>query len=533
MASLLCAWSPAAAGQQAPQPSAPAGGPAPAAAQTAEPAGTDAGTGPAEDSPRVSLQHYLDLCRDGEYGRAARYLDIPADEQDRAPSLARRLKAVLESAHLVRSRFRLGPPDGDPNDGLPPGTDQLGTIPGGSGNPAEPVRFVRHETPDGAIWNFSRATVERIDGWYYRLENRWALEYLPAPLLRPGPKDLLWWQWAALPLLLLIAWGIGRLLSSITQSILKRLALRTRSHWDDLIVDRIVGPLTLAWMLFGTYLLVPWLDLYEPAEVFVNQTLRVGVFLVFFWSMLRTADILGRMITTSPRTTDLPALRSLVPLGVRSVKVAIIAMGAIAVISDLGYPVTSLLAGLSIGGLALALAAQKTGENIFGAFSLGVDQPFREGDFVKIEDFVGTVETVGLRSTRFRTLDRTLISIPNGKLADMRLESFTARDRLRLACTVGLVYGTTAAQMRQVLDGLEKVLRDHPKIWPDAIVVRFKEFGASSMDIEIMAWFLTSVWSEFQLIRQEVLLQFMEVVEGAGTSFAFPTRTVHLVRDDD
>ncbi|MEW5917039.1 MAG: mechanosensitive ion channel family protein, partial [Gemmatimonadota bacterium] len=108
------------------------------------------------------------------------------------------------------------------------------------------------------------------------------------------------------------------------------------------------------------------------------------------------------------------------------------------------------------------------------------------------------------------------------------LESFTARDRKRLATVIGLVYETTAAQMRAVLAGFEQTLRAHPKIWPDAVVVRFREFAASSLDIEVMAWFQTSEWSEFQLIRQDILLQFMEVVERAGTSIAFPTQTIHL-----
>jgi MscS family membrane protein len=147
---------------------------------------------------------------------------------------------------------------------------------------------------------------------------------------------------------------------------------------------------------------------------------------------------------------------------------------------------------------------------------------------VKIEDFVATVEAIGLRSTRFRTLDRTIVTLPNGRLADMRLESFTARDRLRLATVIGLVYDTTSQQMREVLQGFERVLRAHPMIYADAVVVRFREFAASSLDIEIMAWFLTSNWAEFQLIRQEVLLQFMDVVERAGTSFAFPTQTLHI-----
>jgi MscS family membrane protein len=221
----------------------------------------------------------------------------------------------------------------------------------------------------------------------------------------------------------------------------------------------------------------------------------------------------------------------LIPLGRRVVKVLVVAMAAIAILSELGYPVASLVAGLGIGGLALALAAQKTVENLFGAFSIGVDQPFREGDFVKIEDFVGTVEAVGLRSTQFRTLDRTLITIPNGRLADMRVESFAARDRIRLFCVLGLVYSTTPAQMRAILAELERLLRAHEKIWPDSLTVRFREFAASSLDIEIMAWFQTQDWNEFLAIRQELFLGFMDLVERAGSSFAFPTRTIHHVQE--
>src|SRR5262249_15519790 len=160
---------------------------------------------------------------------------------------------------------------------------------------------------------------------------------------------------------------------------------------------------------------------------------------------------------------------------------------------------------------AFALAAQKTVENLFGAFSIGIDQPIREGDFVNIDGVTGTVEAIGLRSTRIRTLDRTLISIPNGKLAEMRLESFAARDRLRLACTLGLVRTTSAKQMREVLAGLARVLREHPKIFPEGITVQFKQIAMSSLDVDVMAWFSTTDANEFQTIRQEVLLEFMEV----------------------
>jgi MscS family membrane protein len=119
--------------------------------------------------------------------------------------------------------------------------------------------------------------------------------------------------------------------------------------------------------------------------------------------------------------------------------------------------------------------------------------------------------------------------MPNGKLADARVESYSARDRIRLACTLGLEYGTTAAQLRQVLTGVERVLREHPKIWPENVVVRFAELGGSALNVEVMAWFKTTDFEEFRVIREDVLLRFMEVVEQAGSGFAFPTQTVHVV----
>jgi MscS family membrane protein len=189
--------------------------------------------------------------------------------------------------------------------------------------------------------------------------------------------------------------------------------------------------------------------------------------------------------------------------------------------------VASILAGIGIGGLGLALAAQKTVENLFGSVSLAADEAIRLGDTVRIDDMLGTVEGIGLRSTQIRTLDRTLVTIPNGLLAGLRIESLTARDRMRLLSTLGLVYGTTAAQMRQVLESCERILRAHPKIWPHDLSVRFKELGPSSLNVEVMAWF-EAPWDEFTLIRQEVLLRFLEAVEAAGTSLAYPTQTVHV-----
>ena len=352
--------------------------------------------------------------------------------------------------------------------------------------------------------------------------------HLPDWLLFPLPGGAELWQAllaiAAIPL----AWVLALLVLRPILAIVARLAGNTSSTLDDQLVATLRGPGRL--LVAGLLLRPAWgiLEVPEAQGKALKTGLSALVVLALFWGALRAITLLFDRATASAGALARPGARPLLAVAARAARVAVVALGGLTALSELGYPVGSLLAGLGLGGLAFALAAQKTVENLFGAVSLAVDQPFREGDFVRVEDFVGHVELIGMRSTRFRTLDRTLIAIPNGKLADSRLESFAARDRLRLACTVQLVYQTTAAQLRQVLEGLERVLRAHPKIWPEAVVVRFKELGASSLDIEVMAWFQTSDWGEFQLIRQDVLISFMEVVEKVGSSFAYPTQTVHL-----
>jgi MscS family membrane protein len=336
------------------------------------------------------------------------------------------------------------------------------------------------------------------------------------------------WDWLRLALVVAVAAIAGRLARRSLGALLLGLAKRTSSDWDDFVVDRIAGPLGGAATLVILSLSSPLLVLTEHGQAMLSRGIRAAFVAVLFWTIWRIIDVVRLMIARSAWAEDVPSSRALLPLGARVFKVAILAIAAATVLSLFGFPVASLLAGLGIGGLALALAAQKTVENLFGSFSIAIDQPFREGDFVKVDDFVGTVERIGLRSTRFRTLDRTIVSLPNGKLADMRLESFTERDRMRLSATIGLVYETSGSQMREVLAGIERVLREHPLIWPDAVVVRFSALASSSLDIEVMAWFRTREWSEFQLVRQDLLLQFIDVVTAAGTAFAFPTQTIHV-----
>jgi MscS family membrane protein len=355
------------------------------------------------------------------------------------------------------------------------------------------------------------------------------VEHLPAPLLAPGPGGLLLWQWLALPVLLVVALALGSALGWVTRRFLGHLAARTRTTWDDVLLERI-APLTALWAIAIVVGLQPMLALPDGAERVLQRCLRVATYLVVFWAGFRSVGVAFAVAAQAPWTRASPSLAGLLPFARRLTKGIIIVLGGVAALNELGFQVASLLAGLGIGGIALALAAQKTVENLFGSFSIGVDQPFREGDFVKIEDFTGTVERIGMRSTRFRTLDRTVITMPNGRLSETRTETFAARDRIRLLANLALVYGTTAAQLREVIAGIEQALRAHPKIFKEGIGVRFTALGESALNVEVTAWFETADWDEFCAIRTEVLLGFMEIVERAGTSFAFPTRTVYLVR---
>jgi MscS family membrane protein len=498
-----------------------------AAAEAAEPEEPEI----APDSPRASLQAYLEEGRAGEWEKASRHLVLPESRKAEGPTLAERLKAVLDR-HVWFDLEKISPASGgNRDDGLSPSVEKVAEIPVGAER-TQPVYMVRRTDDAGRFWAFSPNTVRRIDGWYDQLEDRWIRDRLPEALLLPGPLGiLLRWQWIALPLLLLGAWALGRLLGRVTQVFLGRVFARTRTEWDDKLLKRVGPPLTFAWGLAVFYVGLPSLSLTARAAGLFHSLVGAGAVIVVFWALWRSVEVIAEILVSSPWAEASPSARNLLAIGANLTKGVIAGAGAVAVLSAFGYPVTTLLAGLGIGGLAFAFGAQKTVENLFGSISLAVDQPFRVGDFVKVEDFVGTVEEIGIRSTRFRTLDRTVISIPNGNLSDQRLETFAARDRMCLAATIGVEYRTTHAQMQEVLDGFERVLREHPKIWPDAVVVKFKEFGPSSLDIEIMAWFQVPTWADFQECRQEVLLGFMKVVEDAGTGFAFPTRTVHLINE--
>jgi MscS family membrane protein len=205
----------------------------------------------------------------------------------------------------------------------------------------------------------------------------------------------------------------------------------------------------------------------------------------------------------------------------------LLALGA----DRLGVPVYGIVAGLGIGGLAIALSAQPTIENLIGGLNLFADKPIRVGDVCKYGSDTGTVETIGIRSTRIRAIDRTVSTIPNGVLAKMSIVNLSRRDCLLIQTVIGLRYETSPQQLRDVLVKLRERLHGHPRVVYDTARARFVALGDSSLDIQVFAYVTTNDWVEFLGIQEDILLQLIDVIEGSGAAMAFPSQTLYLGRD--
>ncbi len=482
----------------------------------------------AYDSPRASLIEFEALCRAGRLADAARYLELPEETPPaEGQRLARRLKAILD--------FNIPDPakvssssGGRLDDGLPPDIEEIGVVFTSSADRAEQIKMVRREWRGRFVWVFTRGTVSRIDRWYDSLPDHALRERLPAEFFLPGPSGILWWQWIALLLVLPVVVVLGHVFGWGTRRVLLKLAQQTKTQWDEIFVRRLKGPIALGWGILLLFLSLYFLKLNAAGFDLIVRVLQTAAAIWFFWILVKAVRLGSDVAAVSDWARTNPNAPSILTFGVRAGEFLVVALGVLVSLSAFGVNVASVLAGLGIGGIAIALAGQKTVENLFGSVSIAVDQPLKVGDWVKIGDIQGSVELIGLRSTRIRTPDRTVVTIPNGKLADREIETFAPRDRFRLAVTIGLDYGTKAAAMRQILAGFEKVLRDNPRIWPDDVRVALAAFGDSALMVEVTAWFETQELGEFRAIRQEVLLAFLDVVEAAGSSIAFPSRTLYM-----
>ncbi|HEX6204062.1 MAG TPA: mechanosensitive ion channel family protein, partial [Thermoanaerobaculia bacterium] len=382
------------------------------------------------------------------------------------------------------------------------------------------------------VWKVASPTVSRVPDLYQVFGYGPLEEWLPAPFFELALFEIQLWQWIGLALLLLVAWAIAWLLARLALTVLRPLARRSTTDVDDELLEGGAPPLHLLIGLGIFTLGVLALKLVVPAErFFLNAVQALVVFSVVFLAF-RLVDIASRWSRDRLTAGGQVAAISMLPLARKTTKVFLAVFGLLAVLQNVGLNVTALVAGLGVGGLAIALAAQKTIENLFGGMTLVIDQPVRVGDFCRFDgDKLGTVETIGLRSTRIRTLDRTVVTIPNGDFAQMKLETFAARDRIRFLHKLGLRYETTPDQLRHVLVELRRVLYSHPRVLEDPSRVRFVGFGASSLDLEVFAYVETTDFNEFLAVQEDLMLRFIDVVAASGTGFAFPSQTLYLGRD--
>jgi MscS family membrane protein len=482
-------------------------------------------------SPRSAVLAFLVAARAGDWPAASRFLDLrrvrPDEREARGIELAREVKWALDRTLWIDVEALSADAEGEADDGLPARLERVGVIERAGGD----IDVLLERAPGASPpWRISAATVAQLAALYDTLGGGWLAERLPAAFFDVAVWELALWQWLGMLTLVALAalgaWFVAQALVFVASSYTGGRALAADGYLRSLL-----GPLRLL-VGIGLFTLgTPVLMLAVPPRAFIGGVERTLTIAAVAWLLARLVGTAGNRIEARLREQGKMGAIALVPLGRRTVLVALGAITVIAVLQNLGVNVTGVLAGLGVGGLAVALAAQKTVENLFGGLTLVADQPVRVGDFCRFGDKLGTVEEIGLRSTRIRTLDRTLVSVPNAEFSALQLESFTARDRIRFVHTIGLRYETSPDELRTVLAALRELLRSHPRVHPDPARVRFVGFGAYSLDFEIFAYLTTRDYDEYLELAEELLLRIAETVLENGAEFAFPSQTVYVGRD--
>jgi MscS family membrane protein len=365
-----------------------------------------------------------------------------------------------------------------------------------------------------------------------RLHKLWAGWMIPPRVIESLPGwliaeigDQVIWKWLAVLLilfvLLFVTWRVQRRARRATTGDSWRKNLRPLAAPASFLL--------LMWM--AEYLVRVQVGITGVATDVVQILFPALTYLAMAWLVWQGALFIAESIIRSPRISDQGLDAHLLRLLARVVGLC----GVLAILfwggNRLGLPLYGLIAGVSVGGLAVALAGQGTLENFLGSINIFADRVVRIGDVCRYGTDVGTVEAIGLRSTRLRAPDRTVTTVPNADFAKMHITNFSKRDRMLLKSTVGLRYETTPGQMHNILTGLRDLLASHPGIVRDPIRVRFVSFGDSALNVEIFAYANTSDFNEFLSIQEDILLRIIELVEASGTGFAFPSQTLYLSRD--
>jgi len=508
LANLILAALGSASAQQLPRP------------QTTEPAPVQqAQTDPlGRSTPHGSVAGFLRATTAGDYSRAAEFLDWHGSTTS-PEDLARELHQVIDQGLPGDLSGLSRNPEGNPRDGLPAGRERLGSVQAGADKLA--IELNRVKQPDGSeIWLFSASTLRQVPRIYGQMRVPPLLRYLPQSLSQIRIFSIPLWRWIAIAVGLALALASASWVTRALILLLRPFLRRFTGEENERRLEMLKGPVRL--LLIGLVMRV--LSAYSISlltrQLWNNLALVLTV-IGSAWLLVRCSDLTSPLISRRLRRENRADKIGVLDLARRLWKI-LVALAAIAILLNrAGVNVTALLAGLGVGGIALALAAQKTLENVFGGISLIFREAIHVGETCQVAGQTGIVEDIGLGTTRLRTFDRTVISVPNAQLSILNLENMSKRDKCWFHQTFGLRYDTSAEQMRAVLSGIEEILR-YDGIEASTARVRFIGFGPSSLTLEIYAYIQEADYAVFLGIQQKLLLAILDTIAAAGASIAAP-----------
>ena len=478
----------------------------------ADPLGRSTPHGTAVGLIRAAEQGNLDGA--GEYLDSA--LRLPARRD-----LARQVWIVLDRKLLTGLDRLSDQADGNLEDGLA-SRDRIGVI----GSPSGDTELFLDRVQRGKgepIWLFSAETLHEIPRLYDELEPPWIERYVPEFLRSVLLLSLPLYRWIAFALAVPLIFGIAALSTRALRALLRPLARRLRGDYGERTLVTL-GPLRLLVLALFCYL-TSFFGLSLATRSFWQRVAQTLVVIGVCWLSLRLSDLLAQLSLARLERARRSADTALVKLLNRLLKAAISIVAVLMLLYLLDADLTAALTGLGVGGLAIGFGAQKTIENLFGGIMVISDKPINIGDVCKAGEFFGTVEDIGIRSTRIRTPNRTVVSVPNGLLASMSLENFAQRDRIPFQHSVGLKRQLTADELRVVLEQIRALLAAHPKVDGSSARARFVRITNVSLDVEIFAYVLEREQTAFLAIQEDLLLGVMDII-GSGDASLAATMTV-------
>ena len=323
----------------------------------------------------------------------------------------------------------------------------------------------------------------------------------------------------------------GKKIAGIIFTRLINASAKTSFAIDDVLLTALAKPVEWGVALGGLACALIILPLpTEPVDVrrFVFAILTGTSIALVVWFAMRLVDGLTGIWSEKASETDTKLDDQLVPIVRRSAKVFLFLIGVVLVLQNLGYSVGSLLAGLGIGGVAVAMASKDTVANLFGSLVIFLDKPFQIGDWIEMGDIEGTVEEVGLRTTRVRTFANSLITIPNLQFTTIAINNWSRMQKRRIKMTVGVTYSSSPEKVDQLVLDIRKIIEEDENLRNDFYLVNFDNFGPYSLDVFIYCFTKTTVWGDFLQAKQQFMLKIMGCVKSLGLDFAFPTQTLHV-----